>query len=106
LGNYGVIVTTSYGCETTSTVITVTVGVSETAEAPDVIIYPQPASDILEIRGSADRTETVRLYDSVGREVLQADMKLGKCTMEVSALSAGIYFIRLASGPLQRVIVD
>jgi hypothetical protein len=106
LGNYGVIVTTSYGCETTSSVITVTVGISQNVGAWGVSIYPQPAIDVLEIRGSADMTETVRLYDSMGREVSQSYMKEGKCSMEVSSLASGIYFIRLGSTPLQRIIVN
>lgn len=81
--------------------ITVRRGVQELRlEAP----YPNPAGSQLSVRYAVpDRQEvTIRLYDVLGRHLrtLVQEAKEGRHeqTLELSGISSGVYFLRLAAG--------
>jgi len=61
-------------------------------EEQTIVIYPNPANDIIHIDLDSD-TEEVIIYDSFGRIVRQV---VGK-TIEISELKSGIYFVAIPS---------
>ena len=69
------------------------IGVDENPIDEQVVVYPNPASDLLHIRG-VENGQSIALYDMTGRKVLQSDF----CTeLPVSTLSNGIYFLQITT---------
>lgn len=105
-GNYGVMITTDYGCSTTSTVITVTVGVEE-VNGVGWALFPNPADEFLEIRFTAVDEADVWVYTTLGELVATGRMEEGSCRLDVSALSSGYYVVRVGgrNTVVQRAVV-
>ncbi|MFN8863385.1 MAG: T9SS type A sorting domain-containing protein [Flavobacteriales bacterium] len=58
-------------------------------------VYPNPANNIIRIRGNAAGTSTAIVTDCTGREVMRvAGVNADERVADVSALSAGLYVIR------------
>lgn len=60
------------------------------------VIYPNPAGDILNIKGAAANS-TFSLYNLFGEETLKMTLKEGVTQVNISALSAGIYLVKVNS---------
>jgi hypothetical protein len=56
-------------------------------------IYPNPASNIINIKG-LDTKSKVRIYDAIGRKVLESKIDTNNNTVNVSELN-GIYLINI-----------
>ncbi|MCW3070120.1 MAG: hypothetical protein JWO44_10 [Bacteroidetes bacterium] len=78
-----------------------TVGIAEQAARKDeFLVYPNPASDKLFIQttASADKAIACTIMDLFGRTVItEKNISLSE-PVDLSALSNGVYFIRLVSG--------
>lgn len=99
-GNYSLIVTNNFGCETQTATITITNTVgTESPAAKSLRILPNPVLDILRIETDAVVAE-IRLSDSRGRQLLFEKEDLRE--LDLSAIAPGVYFlqIRLADGSL------
>jgi len=95
LGNYSVLVTTEYGCETLSQTYTVTVGVDD---APignyDLRVMPNPVLDVMNISCSNCGAEIhLTIYDPLGKKVLDEILSNedNKMKADVSSLVPGLY---------------
>lgn len=93
-GNYAVQVTTSYGCDITSEVLTVDLAVQE---APQVLlsVFPNPAGKILYLNLTENNTQSsVNIYDLTGRVICNQTImnSAGTKSIDVSSLAPGIYF--------------
>ena len=73
-----------------------TVGVGE-AEAPQVRVYPNPASDVLHVQGVGAEV-AVELIDALGRRVRSVR---GQQTVNTADLPAGLYLLRVAGNGRQ-----
>ncbi|MEM8584797.1 MAG: lamin tail domain-containing protein [Bacteroidota bacterium] len=83
------------------------VSVGEPSWAAELLLFPNPVSERLEIR-SAVNLDMAILYDLNGRELMRlSDIEASQTTMDVSGLSAGTYHLRLiaADGQVNRLIV-
>lgn len=96
-GNYGVTVTTSFGCTIQSTVITVTVGLEEAA-APAFRVWPNPATDFVAIETGSYSQSVLTLYDMMGREVGSRQLNGSTMKWDVSGLTSGNYVFVLSNG--------
>jgi serine protease len=67
--------------------------------APEVLIYPNPANDMLNVQLSLDGV-LASLIDSRGR-VVQTQMINGNGTMDISSLDAGVYLMTLKGDGIQ-----
>ncbi len=98
-GNYAVEITTSYGCEVTSAVISVVDSVFELDSKISLNVYPNPVSDELIIQSSSLNEQTlVKVFSLNGQVVILESINpsaSGKIELNVSHLSPGAYTISL-----------
>lgn len=83
------------------------VSVGEPAWASELLLFPNPVSERLEVRSSVSLDMAI-LYDLNGRELMRlSDINASQTAMDVSDLSAGTYHLRLiaADGQVNRLIV-
>lgn len=71
-------------------------GVQPVAEMPGAAVFPNPASDVLEVKFEG-REAVCRLYNSEGKLVLQ-QQAVNQCVFDVKACAPGIYFVRIEAG--------
>ncbi|MBX7051022.1 MAG: T9SS type A sorting domain-containing protein [Flavobacteriales bacterium] len=93
-GNYAVQVTTTYGCDMSSEVLTVDLAISE-EPTKLMTVYPNPAGRILYLNIDANQGQSsVNIYDLTGRVICnQSIMTIaGTKSIDVSSLAPGIYF--------------
>ncbi|BDD05176.1 T9SS type A sorting domain-containing protein [Aureibacter tunicatorum] len=64
----------------------------------EVSVYPNPTSDILNIKTSKFRNVTYNLYDLEGRLILQNELEDNLTTIEVRDLISGSYLLTLRDG--------
>ncbi len=74
--------------------IDVTVGVNEFGEEEFVMVYPNPAKDILRVKTNGD-LQQVRLMNSVGQVIFDQAMNTPTMQINISDYDAGIYFIQV-----------
>ena len=72
-------------------------------QSADLEIFPNPASDIIEIRLENEQAYSVQLYDLAGRQLIQA---VNSTQLSVSDLPNGTYFIELTSLTSNRQAVE
>jgi hypothetical protein len=60
-------------------------------------IYPNPASNIIALTSLISSNLLATVYDYSGRELFSATLNSSKNEMDVSSLTTGIYFMRVAS---------
>ena len=66
----------------------------EESELNTISVYPNPASDVLHIKGYQSASIDITIYDSMGRTILDKTI-LNNETLNVSELSNGIYTIKI-----------
>ncbi len=100
-GNYAVIVSQS-GCSSTSDCVTVSNLVVESYVKSVWKIYPNPATELLNI-DTVDSTDVV-ITDVTGKTILSATLRSGSNIIDMKNLSSGMYFIRSSDGGTVKVI--
>jgi photosystem II stability/assembly factor-like uncharacterized protein len=58
------------------------------------VFYPNPAKDVITLSVANENAKTISIFSSTGELVLQTDYRQ---TLDVSSLSSGVYFIRIAT---------
>ncbi len=111
-GTYAVTltVTNAGGGSSTSDVIVVDVcsGIAN-SRTGSFSIMPNPAQSRIELRRSTGDFAIVRITDSAGKEVSQVSSLGERTTIDVSALSAGMYLVVVESGASrmqQRLVIE
>jgi O-glycosyl hydrolase len=87
------------GDETRSMTFFIIVGIPtgnvETA-VKDVLIYPNPARDRINVEIPVDAYDRLRLIDNTGRVVMQKNIVSEKTVIDAGGLDKGIYFLELS----------
>jgi hypothetical protein len=96
-GQYQVLVTTSYGCETWSQETGVMVGVTEQNDDAWTV-YPQPAGEVLYVDVQSEEPALIRLLDTQGRVLREFSAERFPAEVDVSGLSGGICILQVAAG--------
>ena len=91
-GNYALTITTDYGCEVTSEVLTVSVGINAVEENTHLLVYPNPASDLVRIDLALSGGELL-VYDMNGRIVFNTILNDPNPTLDVRSWEPGIYHL-------------
>ncbi len=60
-------------------------------------IYPNPAHDRLNIE-SDETIEKVRIYNLLGEMILDKEISLPSCILDVSSMKSGIYYLNIGAG--------
>jgi hypothetical protein len=66
------------------------VGIKELEENPSIEIFPNPASDWIELSGN--EIQSLELYDALGRKVFQSNAAFYR--LNVSGYPRGMYFLK------------
>ena len=82
-----------------TTVITDVTEVKETSQ----MVYPNPANDVLHLE-LGDVTTDVVIYNSLGQEQMRIDAVSGSVEMNVTALTPGLYFVKIGD-KVEKVVV-
>jgi hypothetical protein len=86
-------------------------GVQETLNKANISIFPNPAKGVLNINLAGYRSETIRMniLDLQGRVVMTTEILRKDNTINIGALSKGLYVVELRSGKnmsSHRVVVE
>lgn len=80
-------------------------GIRSVSYTADISVYPNPATNVLNIQSSQYITD-VSLTDESGRVISEvADVQSIRCQLNTTALSPGIYFVRISNGQGQVAVV-
>lgn len=95
-GTYFITVTNSNNCtDIAKIVVLLNVGIESYELAGKVVLFPNPAKDLLNIRIDGDRMRMVSIYSSIGELIDQIQPENELLKYDVSRLSKGIYFVRI-----------
>ncbi|MCK9236454.1 MAG: T9SS type A sorting domain-containing protein, partial [Acholeplasmataceae bacterium] len=72
--------------------LTGTVGLNETINNTIFSVYPNPATDLITVKGISPKTE-IDITNMRGETVLRTVAKDNELTIDVSKLPAGMYFV-------------
>lgn len=72
------------------------VGISETAK-PELNIYPNPASNMLNLN-SNETIDQIRIMNVIGQDVLVSTPRANKAVLDISSLENGVYFVSVEAG--------
>ena len=79
----------------------ITAVISEVAEAHEISVYPNPASDqlILSMESSPGKMVNLSVFDVLGRMILTQNIPdpAGMTTLDISTLPAGNYLLRITA---------
>jgi hypothetical protein len=90
-GNYAVEIINSTGCVVTSVCYTISgLGLSENTLQNSIILYPNPATDILYLSAVETKIGEVSIINTVGQQVISG---VNLHDINISHLSSGTYFI-------------
>ena len=96
-GNYHVVVTDSSGCigqsDTLNVVITRINNQQSNTSENQLLLAPNPVKDVLSI-SSKKSIGIIRIYDGLGRKVVEKGIDLREAQIDVSSLANGIYYLR------------
>ena len=85
-------------------------GVIDQANLSDPLLYPNPASSIVQMNAETWQGSSVKVYDSAGKLVLQMLVTEPFLTVDVSNWSPGIYVVSLVhatnGATHQRLVID
>lgn len=74
------------------------VGVAELNVSQEINIYPNPASDKINIPWTSEEKEVVQIFDALGRIVYTAQLNSGINSIDVSAWESGVYTLHIQQG--------
>src|SRR5690606_16235534 len=73
-----------------------TVGINDLKGQSAVMLYPNPAQDIVHIKGLSGSSSLVSVLDMAGRDLLRLEGMTE--TIDISKLAPGLYTIRVTEG--------
>lgn len=80
-----------------------TASIAEEIEINQLVVYPNPASELLNIQLSNE--EEITLVDISGSTLMQSEQQLIH-QIDISALSKGVYFVKTATGQTVKFVKD
>ncbi len=113
-GTYTVTVTDNNGCTATATYTLVSVGLANTDAASVVKLFPNPATDVVQLQISLVQSDdlTVQLADVTGKLVMEqylGEVKDKAFILNLSTIASGVYHIRISGNnvnTVQRLVIE
>lgn len=99
-GNYNVVATDANGCEVEAAIFDVVAAVQADPQKQELVIFPNPVSDILSVRISPSFGMPVRIFNVLGERIqtITRDSGTQWIELDVSSLAEGVYFLEAGSG--------
>jgi hypothetical protein len=72
----------------------------------EVHLFPNPASNSITINTSEMLGESVKIYDVNGQLLFQQTVNSNSMSVDISALSSGLYFVQVSSSTPYTLAVD
>lgn len=72
----------------------------------DLRIYPNPTNDMVVVEWDGGYKIILEVYDVLGNQVKRIQTTGGRHFMDLNDLQAGMYFIRINNGELQKLIIQ
>ena len=81
-------------------------GIQELSSASLVSIYPNPATEQLQVNLENFSTglSTIDVYDVNAQKVMTQQADANKITLEIAALSKGVYYLRIQNASSSAVV--
>jgi len=80
-----------------------TTNIQDSLESPELIIHPNPASGIVNIKGRGANDPFI-IFNSFGKKIEKIE-KVGEFSYDVFSLETGIYFLHFTKGDLIRKLI-
>lgn len=74
------------------------VGQEELSMSLRISVYPNPASDKINITCGDLKMEKIKIYDLSGKTVLEKNIAGNSAIINISALDKGVYFLEIKTG--------
>ncbi|GAB5399426.1 MAG: hypothetical protein Aureis2KO_10110 [Aureisphaera sp.] len=85
----------------------VVLGAEDVELAETIAIYPNPVTTTVSIASSQYAIESIKLTDLSGKQVyVSGEMEQGSFTLDLSRLSAGVYFVTINDQVTKRIIKE
>ena len=81
---------------------TIITDVNEIAETKEVVVYPNPANDVLNVE-LGDNSADVVIFNCLGQEVRHLEMVSGIVQISIEDLTSGVYFVK-ANGNVVKIV--
>jgi len=81
-----------------------TVGIETEMASSEFSIYPNPAQDVLIIELNDARNKTIEITNMNGQVLEKINFSAKRNQVSISALTAGVYFIKIQSGVAKRFV--
>jgi hypothetical protein len=81
-----------------STLATTSIANQSTIEKNQLLVFPNPSNNKLNVVLPADEKSTVKIFSLIGTEVYSGDFYGKNCTLDVSNFSNGVYILEALQG--------
>ena len=79
--------------------------VSEADFAEGLVIYPNPASDVIQVKSSTEAIHSISITDILGKTIYsEANIDTQLKSIDVSGFSEGLYFVTLNNQVTKKII--
>ncbi|NUM51083.1 MAG: T9SS type A sorting domain-containing protein [Flavobacteriales bacterium] len=95
------------GCENTDQItvqVIVCTSIFDRSNNNDVIAYPNPTSDLVNIRINEGVLNSVLITDGIGNIVLSEKINSDNATIDLSTQARGLYFLHIESNTGERIV--
>jgi hypothetical protein len=98
-GSYYVVITDSNGCMGKSNIITILItGSNNTIDNNKIYFFPNPASNIIQVRSQNEEVRSVEIYNMMGEVVKGFTISDLRITIDIKDLASGVYMLKVRTG--------
>jgi len=72
--------------------------VQQASESIDLVLYPNPATSVLQIDVRGQHTFSVEVYDLNGKRLLEVTLEEGNKALDITSLASGLYLLKAKMG--------
>jgi hypothetical protein len=86
-----------------------TLGINDPIFENEILLYPNPAKDELNLKWNASNNISVTIFNSIGQELSTLILTKDKSIIDISELQNGLYFLKVNDGNktgIKKLIVD